>query len=117
MRFDSLFSKMQPVVFFGSAAVVVGFCIFGGAFTSLASKVFEGLQSRIVDVFGWYYVLSATGFLLFCLWLLFSPLARLRLGGEDDRPEFGYVAWFVMLFAAGMGIGLVFWGVAEPLNH
>jgi len=62
-------------------------------------------------------VLIATGFLIFSLYLVFSRFGKIRLGGPDDRPEFSYFSWFVMLFSAGMGTGLVFWGVAEPITH
>jgi len=111
------FKRMEPTVFFGSAGAVVAFCVFGGAFTGLASDAFSALQTWIVDVFGWYYVLSATAFLIFAIWLLFSRFGSIRLGEAGKPPAFRTLPWFTMLFAAGMGTGLVFWGVAEPLNH
>ncbi|EKV26268.1 High-affinity choline uptake protein BetT [Caenispirillum salinarum AK4] len=117
ITFARLTSKMQPTVFFGSAAVVVAFCLFGGLYTDTAASIFESLRTAISHLFGWYYLLAATGFLVFAVWLGVSRHARLRMGGNDERPEFGTVAWLTMLFAAGMGIGLVFWGVAEPLTH
>src|SRR5690606_16975659 len=63
------------------------------------------------------YVLAGSFFLLFIVWLVIGPFGAVRLGKEDDRPEYGRVPWFIMLFAAGMGTGLVFWSVAEPLSH
>lgn len=116
-RWQIITSRMSPPVFFGSAACVIAFCIFGGVFTETASQSFAGLQENISRTFGWYYALSATAFVIFAFWLLVSPYGRLRLGPPDARPEFGYSAWFAMLFSAGMGTGLVFWGVAEPLYH
>ena len=111
------FKRMQPTVFMGSAALVVGFVIFGGGFTSLAADVFEQLQAWIANLFGWYYKLLVTVLMVLALVVVASPAGRIKLGKPDDEPEFGYFGWFAMLFAAGMGTGLVFWGVAEPLHH
>ncbi|KAA8985458.1 BCCT family transporter [Halospina sp. K52047b] len=109
--------KMSPPVFIGSALCVIGFCIVGGLFTATASDAFSSAQQTISRTFGWYYALIVTLFVLFAFWLMVSPYGRLRLGPPDSRPEFRYHAWFAMLFSAGMGTGLVFWGVAEPLYH
>src|SRR6056297_3257834 len=111
------FKRMQPTVFMGSAGLVVAFCIFGGGFTETAAATFEAVQGWIVDTLGWYYMLVTSALLLFAIGVVISPAGRLKLGKDDDEPEFGRVSWFAMLFAAGMGTGLVFWGVAEPLNH
>ena len=67
--------------------------------------------------FGWFYLWVVLGVVAFCLFLAVSRYGTIRLGGEDSEPEFSHMAWFAMLFAAGMGIGLVFWGAAEPLSH
>ncbi|WP_068672522.1 BCCT family transporter [Oceanobacillus sp. Castelsardo] len=75
------------------------------------------IQAFIVDRFGWFYLISATAFLLFSIYLIFSKYGNIKLGKPEDKPEFSYVTWFAMLFSAGMGIGLVFWGAAEPLSH
>jgi len=111
-----LTARMQPTVFFGSALVVVAFCLFGGLYTETAAAVFETVQASVTRLFGWYYMLAASGFLVFAVWVGVRH-GRIRLGRDDDEPEFGLVAWFTMLFSAGMGIGLVFWAVAEPLTH
>src|SRR6056297_72431 len=108
---------MQPTVFFGSALLVVIYVVIGGAFTEWASTRFQSIQSWITASFGGYYMLLASALLLLSLALLFTPAGRIRLGEPDSSPEFSYPAWFAMLFAAGMGTGLVFWGVAEPLSH
>ncbi len=110
-------SHMQPTVFFGSGALAIAFVVAGGVFTETTAGLFETVQTRITRYFGWYYVLVVTGFLLLTLAILTSPARRIRLGGPEARPEFGRVGWFGMLFAAGMGIGLVYFGVAEPLYH
>ena len=112
-----IFEAMEPVVWLGSAALVIGFCIYGGLFTESAASVFKALQVYIATQFGWFYILSASFFLGFVVWLHFSPYGNIRLGADDDEPEFSTFAWFTMLFSAGMGIGLVFWGIAEPIMH
>lgn len=110
-------AEMNPPVFFGAGGCVIAFCIFGAGFTDIAEPFFNRLQSGISRFFGWYYVLVVTGLLLFSLWLGISRVRHIRIGGPGTQPEFGRLAWFSMLFAAGMGIGLVFWAVAEPLMH
>ncbi|MBN8234293.1 BCCT family transporter [Halobacillus kuroshimensis] len=81
------------------------------------SNVTSTIQGFLTDKFGWFYLLSATGFLIFAIFLVFSKFGKLKLGKPDDEPEYPYITWFAMLFSAGMGIGLVFWGAAEPLSH
>jgi choline/glycine/proline betaine transport protein len=111
-------AHMNPTVFFGSAALVVAFVAFGAGFTDSAAAFFLRTQEGAARYFGWWYVLVATGLLAFAALLLASPRARrVRLGGREARPEFSRAGWFAMLFAAGMGVGLVYFGVAEPLMH
>jgi choline/glycine/proline betaine transport protein len=117
LKLSRLFSAMQPTVFLGSAAIVIGFVVFGSAWPETARRVFGAIQSGIVDYFGWLYILGATLMLVFVLWLMFSRFSGIRLGGDDADPEFSYLSWLAMMFSAGMGTGLVFWGVAEPLMH
>ncbi|UOQ43185.1 BCCT family transporter [Halobacillus salinarum] len=81
------------------------------------SNVTTNIQGFLTDKFGWFYLLSATGFLVFAIYLIFSKYGKLKLGKPDDEPDYPYITWFAMLFSAGMGIGLVFWGAAEPLSH
>ncbi|MFZ0371081.1 MAG: BCCT family transporter [Halobacillus sp.] len=81
------------------------------------SNITSNIQGFLTDKFGWFYLLSATGFLIFAIYLVFSKFGKLKLGKPDDEPEYPYITWFAMLFSAGMGIGLVFWGAAEPLSH
>ncbi|GAA5344326.1 glycine betaine transporter [Planifilum fimeticola] len=81
--------------------------------TSITSNIQEFLQKK----FGWFYLLSATSFLVFVVIIIFSRYGSIKLGKDDEEPEYSYLSWFAMLFSAGMGIGLVFWGVAEPLSH
>lgn len=75
------------------------------------------IQNIFLTKFGWFYLLSASTVVIFTLFLAFSRYGNVRLGKDEDRPEFSTTSWFAMLFSAGMGIELVFWGGAEPLNH
>lgn len=104
-------------VFWPAAVLIVGFVAFTLVAPDAAEAGFGAVQASIISWFNWYYVLIAAFFVAFGLWAAFSRYGRIRLGKDDDEPEFGYRSWFALLFAAGMGIGLVFWGVAEPLNH
>jgi choline/glycine/proline betaine transport protein len=115
--FSRLTSHMNPVVFFGSAVLVIAFVIAGGGFTETTAGFFETLQQNITRFFGWYYVLVVTGILILIFAILASSARHIRLGGPDAQPEFSRFGWIGMLFAAGMGIGLVYFGVAEPLYH
>ncbi|MDX1570512.1 MAG: BCCT family transporter [Xanthomonadales bacterium] len=116
-RFDRLTSAMEPWVFLPAGGAVVGFVFFGAIFTDTAEQAFDVLQSGIVEHFGWFYILTASALLVFVLWLMLSRFGTIRLGGPDSKPEFGYLTWFSMLVSAGMGIGIVFFGAAEPLLH
>ncbi|WP_083931730.1 BCCT family transporter [Nocardiopsis salina] len=100
-----------------SGIVILAFIILGVAFTDQLGPVTEGIQAGIGENFGWLYMLATTFFLVAALLLLFSRFGNIRLGPDDSRPEFSTLAWFAMLFTTGMGIGLVFFGVAEPVTH
>ena len=108
---------LNPTVAIISMAVVVLFVLFGALMTDTASLVFDSVKDAILYAMKWYYIAVVAGLLFFVIWLLFSPYGSIRLGDDDERPEFGYFAWFSMLFGAGMGIGLVFWSIAEPIYH
>jgi choline/glycine/proline betaine transport protein len=108
---------MEPSVFFGSAALVIGFVLFGALETELAKTAFASSQQFVSGSFGWWYMLLGSGLLVVGAVLAIGPARRIRLGGPDARPEFSRASWIAMLFAAGMGTGLVFWSVAEPLTH
>ncbi|MDT0692280.1 BCCT family transporter [Staphylococcus chromogenes] len=108
--------KFSPVFIFSSiivfAIVLVGVLIpkqFGG--------ITSAITAWITSTLGWYYLILTTVIVFFCVFLIFSPIGKLKLGRPNDKPEFNTVSWFAMLFSAGMGIGLVFYGAAEPLAH
>jgi choline/glycine/proline betaine transport protein len=110
-------SHMNPPVWLGSAGAVIAFVLFGCVMPETARVVFAAVQGWIVAQLGWFYILTASGLLLFVLWMMAGPFGHIRLGPDDSHPEFRNVTWFSMLLAAGMGIGIVFFGVAEPLQH
>lgn len=106
---------VNPPVFFTSSGLLVLFLLFGAIFTDTASDVFPAALDFVSTRFGWFYILSVAFFIGFAVWLVFSRYATVRLGPDDSRPEFSTPTWFSMLFSAGMGIGLLFYGVAEPI--
>ncbi|MCP5152896.1 MAG: BCCT family transporter [Ectothiorhodospiraceae bacterium] len=104
-------------VFVISGAVIVGFVILTLVFPEPTAEMFGALRPWLTSTFDWLFMGAANIFVLFCLFLVVSPLGKVRLGGADARPDFSYAGWFAMLFAAGMGIGLMFFGVLEPVYH
>src|ERR671912_1960174 len=110
--------RIDPVVFWTAAVLSAVFVAWGILFTDNLAAVFNAvLFNFLVPNFGWVFILATFGFLVFSLYLAFSRYGRIRLGGEDEQPEFRTVSWVAMMFSAGMGIGLMFYGVAEPLSH
>ncbi|MFF1528838.1 BCCT family transporter [Cellulomonas sp. NPDC058312] len=106
------------VVFWGAVVVVLAVSGFTIAFPDTASEVIGAVQTHVVSAFGWYYVLLVALFVAFAIWVGVGRWGDITLGPDDDEePEYPLGSWFAMLFATGMGIGLVFWGVAEPLSH
>jgi choline/glycine/proline betaine transport protein len=104
-------------VFFPAAAIIVAFVIFAMATPDTAYDWLLEVQNQIVGKLGWYYVILVSGFVVFALWVGLGRFGDIKLGPDDEDPDFRVGSWFAMLFAAGMGIGLVFYGVAEPLSH
>jgi choline/glycine/proline betaine transport protein len=109
--------RLAPWVFWPAAALILAIVAFALLAPGTATAVFSSLQTTVVDTFSWYYVLLAAAFVSFAIWMGVSRFGDIKLGKDDDEPEFSMLAWISLLFAAGMGIGLVFYGVAEPLNH
>lgn len=115
MKLD--WSRIEPAVFLSSAAVVLAVLGFGVASPEFARDLFVGLQDWIVGTWGWLFVGSTAFFLVFAVWCALGPRGALTLGPEGEAPAFGLSSWFAMLFSAGMGIGIMFFGVAEPVTH
>ncbi|WP_292747279.1 MULTISPECIES: BCCT family transporter [unclassified Methylophaga] len=108
---------LHGVVFIFSAIVVLAFVFLSLALPEQSTTIFEASKNWINTHMTWFFLLSANIFVVLCLGLIISPLGRIRIGGVEAKPDFSRLSWFSMLFAAGMGIGLVFYGVSEPLSH
>jgi BCCT family betaine/carnitine transporter len=104
-------------VFLISGLAIVAFVILTLAFQNSVAPVFGDMRSWITTNLDWFFLLSGNIFVLVCLFLIVSPMGKVRIGGTEAKPDYGYLGWFSMLFAAGMGIGLMFYGVSEPLSH
>ncbi len=112
-----LFRRTSPPVFAASALVMFGLVVFVLRDPARAETVFAQVQLFIGVHFGWVYRFTVTAVLAFAILLLVSRHGRIRLGRPDEKPSFSFTAWFAMMFSAGMGIGLLFWSVSEPLTH
>ncbi|EKF75623.1 choline/carnitine/betaine transporter family protein [Alcanivorax hongdengensis A-11-3] len=104
-------------VFFISAMLILTFVIGTLAFPEVANNLLNGSKDWAIDHFDWLFMVGGNVFVLFCIALAILPVGKIRLGGQDAKPEFSTWSWFAMLFAAGMGIGLMFWSVAEPVAY
>lgn len=112
-----LTTKMNPRVFWGASAIAGALLLLAMIAPSTSDLIFGAAQAWVIDTFGWFYVAVVAGFLLFVTVLAVGPTGRLKLGPDDAEPDFPYVSWLAMLFAAGMGIGLMYFAVAEPVQH
>ncbi|MCO6391524.1 BCCT family transporter [Aliihoeflea aestuarii] len=111
------FSHVSVPVFSVSALLIVGFIIFGAIFPETAGAVFSGAQSGIADYFGWFLIIVTNMAVVLSLYLALGPYGSVRLGAQTERAQYGLFSWIAMMFSAGIGIGLIYWGVAEPLTH
>ncbi|WP_028492209.1 BCCT family transporter [Thioalkalivibrio sp. ALE19] len=111
------FGVICSPVFIIASIIIVAFVVFGAAFSETAEGLFVQTRDGISRYLGWYYMLVVTIFLIFALYLMFSRYGGVRLGDQFEPPRFSYASWFAMLFSAGMGIGLLFFSIAEPMYH
>jgi glycine betaine transporter len=109
--------KKSYTVFYVSVALLAILVTIGVLMPDGLEQMTSNIQAFISNAFGWYYLILVTLILIVCLYFLISPIGRIKLGKPDDEPEFSRPTWLAMLFSAGMGIGLVFWGTAEPISH
>ncbi len=105
-----------PQVFWPALIIIAVAVLLTISFPTAAEDILSTLQSGVVAGFAPYYLLVVGAFVIFAVWMGLSRFGDITLGKDDEKPEFGLLSWFAMLFAAGMGIGLVFWGAAEPLT-
>jgi glycine betaine transporter len=113
----SLGSAVDVSVFGISVGISVLFVLWGVLFTDSLSAVSSAVLGFLIEDFGWVFILSTFGFLVFVVYLAFSRYGKIKLGRDEDEPEFNTVSWVAMMFSVGMGIGLMFYGVAEPISH
>lgn len=110
-------SGVNPVVTITSIILAVAFVLFCAVAADRALGYFEELSSTLLFGAKWFYIGSVSAVVLFLLYLMTSRYGHIRLGRDDEKPEFSFAAWIAMLFSGGMGIGLIFWSVAEPIWH
>ena len=115
-RFVLEFDVHNPV-FSVSALTIVAFTILTLAFQNTLGPVFEATRDFLTGNLDWFFIIAGNIFVVLCVALIVLPLGKVRLGGPDATPDYNYISWFSMLFAAGMGIGLMFYGVSEPLGN
>ena len=108
---------IHPAVFFPIALISLSVILFSVISPQASAEFFSWLRASAVSQFNWFLLTVGNLVLLFCVAIAVSPLGKVRLGGHDATPEYSYMGWFSMLFGAGMGIGLVFYGVGEPVTH
>jgi betaine/carnitine transporter, BCCT family len=121
---DNIQPKVGPLVFdvhnpvfLISGLTIVAFVILTLALQEHAESFFNALRVWLTSTFDWFFLIAGNIFVLVAVGLMISPLGKVRIGGMDATPDYSYLGWFSMLFAAGMGIGLMFFGVSEPLSH
>jgi betaine/carnitine transporter, BCCT family len=108
---------VNPAVFIPTAIISFSVIFYSVIAPESSAALFSWLRASAVSEFDWFLITVGNLLLIFCVALIFSPLGRIRLGGQGATPKYSYVSWFSMLFGAGMGIGLVFYGVGEPVTH
>jgi choline/glycine/proline betaine transport protein len=104
-------------VFFTSVIIIIIIITLTLLFKDGAEEYFTATQDFVANKAGWFFILSINIFLIFMVYLAFSQFGQLRIGGQNAKPEFKTMSWFAMLFSAGMGIGLLFWSISEPIYH
>ncbi|MFK0310439.1 BCCT family transporter [Pseudomonas sp. NPDC090233] len=114
---QGLFKGLNPIVTVGSLSIVVAFVVLCASHGDQAAGVFKGASDAILDHLKWFYLALVSGILGVLIFIAFSRHGTLKLGRPDEKPEFSFAAWIAMLFSAGMGVGLIFWSVAEPVLH
>ena len=115
MDFASYLKKNE--VFIWTLLIAFGVIVFGAVYSNTLSEISSVCMSWVSHYFGWLYILSVAAFIGFCLWISMSKYGKVKLGKDDEKPEFSTFSWYAMLFCGSTGIGLVFWSIAEPLSH
>jgi len=108
---------IDPYVFWGSALLIAAFVAWGLLAPDSLGSIMTSTLGWIIRNFGWGFILIAFGGLVMCIFLVLHPWGRTRLDPDDSQPEFRTFSWVSMMFAAGLGAGLLFYGTAEPISH
>lgn len=114
---SGLFKGMSPLMAILSMLMIIGFVGFTISDVEYSAEVFSSGKDFIINTMDWFYVLVVNVVLFFVFWLLASRFGNVKLGKDDDTPDFSTFSWICMLFSAGLGSGLIYWGVAEPMYH
>lgn len=109
--------KKNQSVFIISVAIAIAVIIYGFLFSDSLVSVSNAIMSWVSTNFGWLYIIFVFFLCIFLIWLVFSKYGKIKLGKDNDKPEYSNFSWYAMLFCGGTGIGLVFWSIAEPLSH
>lgn len=104
-------------MFIASTLIIFGLVVVGASFPESFGSAAESALATITELFGWFYLFSVFGFVVFLFGLALSKYGKVRLGPQDSRPNYTFFSWISMLLAAGFGVGLVFYGMAEPMFH
>ena len=114
---SGLFKGMNTLMAVASMIMILGFVGFTIIDVEYANSIFTRMKDFIIGTLDWFYVSIMSGILIFVIWLMFSRFGKLKLGKDEDTPDFSTFSWICMLFSAGLGSGLIYWGVAEPIYH
>lgn len=114
---SGFFAGSNTIMSIASMLMIIGFVAFTIWNVDYSAEVFAKGKDFIIETLDWFYVLVVTIVLFFVIWLLFSRFGSVKLGQDDDEPDFSTFSWICMLFSAGLGSGLIYWGVAEPMYH
>ncbi|MEL7565093.1 MAG: BCCT family transporter [Dehalobacterium sp.] len=114
---EKILGKIDQRIFWVSAVICLLFVVWAMIAPGAVTNAFSVIFNFTIQNLGWAYMICGVLFLLFCVALAFSKYGKIKLGKDNEEPEYSTASWFAMLFSAGMGIGLVFWGVAEPVYH
>lgn len=114
---SGIFHGVNPVMAVGSALLVIAFVLFTVIDPEYAGSVYSAAKAYIATDLAWYYVGLVSAFLFLSVYMIFSRYGGIRLGRDDEKPEYSFFSWFSMLFGAGIGIGILFWSIAEPIYH
>ena len=114
---SGIFKGLNPTITVVSKVIIIAFVLFCALQAEQAGIAFGEVSTLLLQNFKWFYVLMMTSVVGFLFYLMVSRFGNIRLGKDDEKPEFSFISWISMLFSGGMGVGLVFWSVAEPINH